>query len=275
MTGKSPLYAVLALVVALLLASQCFFMVEPGQVAVITRQGEVEDRVYEQGLGFKIPFSQQVVYLDKRIVITGIPRQEAPDGKGGSLAVWANLLWEVSDPVAFVREYKDDTATINFLEKHCAELIQQTLSSYKSAGGARVSPASLEKAVLEELQSTLSGKGIKALEFSVSRLEPADTTTLLEAMKKSWQESASSVLSLAESEAIASKAAVERKKADILAQAIQKSLEVQGESEAQAAHILGRAFENSPREFQDFFIKMESERLKHRVVTEPPFISDN
>ena len=65
---KNPLLLVIVALAVLALASQCFFTVHQTQKALVLQLGEPLPEVYGPGLHFKLPFIQNVVYFDSRVL---------------------------------------------------------------------------------------------------------------------------------------------------------------------------------------------------------------
>ena len=64
-TGRYILLGVIALLI-LVVASQCFVIVNPGHTGIVVTLGSVEPGVMTEGLHFKIPLMQTVVQMDNR-----------------------------------------------------------------------------------------------------------------------------------------------------------------------------------------------------------------
>ena len=59
--------AVVAVLVIVFLAANCFAVVQPGHTGVVVTLGKVNENVLQEGLHFKVPFAQRVVMIDNRI----------------------------------------------------------------------------------------------------------------------------------------------------------------------------------------------------------------
>ena len=66
--SKNPLVLILVALVLLIVVTQGFFTVHQTQKALVLQLGEPLSRVYGPGLHFKIPFIQNVVYFDARVL---------------------------------------------------------------------------------------------------------------------------------------------------------------------------------------------------------------
>ena len=60
--------AIVVLVVILIVLFSCFTVVDAGHTGVVLTFGKVSDVVLEEGLHFKVPFAQNIVQIDNRIV---------------------------------------------------------------------------------------------------------------------------------------------------------------------------------------------------------------
>ena len=66
--GKKMIITIVVVVVALILIFNAFTVVEAGHTGVIVTMGKVTESTLQEGLHFKIPFIQEIVMIDNRIV---------------------------------------------------------------------------------------------------------------------------------------------------------------------------------------------------------------
>ncbi len=59
---------VLVLIILISIITGCFVVVPAGHTGVVVTLGSVSDTVFQEGLHFKLPFAQQVIMIDNRIV---------------------------------------------------------------------------------------------------------------------------------------------------------------------------------------------------------------
>lgn len=104
MKGTVSFLILIGVVLALLLASASTFIVTQTEQALVLRFGQpVEGRglVIEPGLHFKIPFIENVVLLDKRILNLEMPKQEVLASDNTRIDVDAFLRYRIVDPLKF------------------------------------------------------------------------------------------------------------------------------------------------------------------------------
>ena len=72
MEGKKPIkkivIAIVVVVVILILGASCFTVVDAGHTGVVVTLGKVKEGTLPEGLHLKVPFIQQIVEIDNRIV---------------------------------------------------------------------------------------------------------------------------------------------------------------------------------------------------------------
>lgn len=66
--NKKVVITVIVIVLAAIVLINCLTVVEPGHTGVVVTLGRVEERVMQEGIHFKIPFVQEVVKIDNRII---------------------------------------------------------------------------------------------------------------------------------------------------------------------------------------------------------------
>lgn len=89
----------LAAIVILALSS--LYIVDERKQAIILQFGQVKDVKQEPGLGFKIPFIQNVVYYEDRILPLDTDPLEVTPLDDRRLVVEAFARWKILDPVKF------------------------------------------------------------------------------------------------------------------------------------------------------------------------------
>ena len=100
---KNPLLLVTVTVVVLALATQSFFTVHQTQKALVLQLGEPIDEIYGPGLHFKLPFIQNVVYFDARILDYEARSREAFTVDKKALVLDNYARWRIADPLQFYR----------------------------------------------------------------------------------------------------------------------------------------------------------------------------
>ena len=120
------------LVLALLLALNCFFTVRENQYACTVRFSKIIDTTDQAGLHFKIPFVDSVKYFSKATQFYDIPPSEVLTSDKQNMTVDCYILWSISDPQQFYRalettakaEDRLDAITYSALKRAMGKLAQ-------------------------------------------------------------------------------------------------------------------------------------------------------
>jgi membrane protease subunit HflC len=110
MRGVSGFAILLALVVLAVLVSSMFFVVDQTEQALVMRFGEpVAGRglITDPGLHFKVPFIEDVVFLDNRILDLETPKQEVLASDSQRIEVDAFVRYRIVDPLKFYQTLRN------------------------------------------------------------------------------------------------------------------------------------------------------------------------
>ena len=97
-TGKIILSALIAIAA---LAFFSIFIVKEVNQAIVLQFGDPKRIINKPGLNFKIPFIQNVVFLDKRILNLDTPPEEVIDSDKKRLIVDAFARFQIVDALLF------------------------------------------------------------------------------------------------------------------------------------------------------------------------------
>ena len=98
---KAPKFIIPAIVVLGVLLFQSVIIVQEINQAIVLQFGDPKKIITKAGLNFKIPFIQNVVYLDKRILNLDNPPEEVIAADQKRLIVDAIARFKIVDPLKF------------------------------------------------------------------------------------------------------------------------------------------------------------------------------
>ncbi len=108
MSGKQIIFAFLAGTIFLLTINTFFSVHETKQVIVLQFGRPVGAPITDAGLKIKIPFIQQVQYLDKRVLDLDSPAEEVIASDQKRLVVDSITRWQITDPLQFYISVRDE-----------------------------------------------------------------------------------------------------------------------------------------------------------------------
>lgn len=263
--------------IALLLALGSCFVVRQTETALVTQFGNPVNSITVPGLNFKIPFIQTVEYFDKRLLEYAMSDEieiNASDEKRIRLAAF--VRWRIIDPLAFVRATRSAGIGGNRIYTMNQQLGSLLSSSLGQAIGkvpmnALLSPErdnvmkEIRELMTKQAQSTGtsseedakargSAKTVYGIEIVDVRIVKADlpaenSKAIFQRMQTEREREAKSYRAKGAEEAQRIRAATDRERTVILAEARKKAEITRGEGDATASGIFAEAFGKDPAFF--------------------------
>jgi modulator of FtsH protease HflC len=261
--NKLGLY-VMAIVVALIVASSTLFVVDQRQVAVIFALGEIKSVDQEPGLKFKLPSPlQNVVFLDRRIQTLDSPdaRPIFTAEKKSVVIDWL-VKWRVVEPKQFIRNNGVDMRN---LESRLSPIVHAAFNeevTKRTVGGV----LSIERdKVMRDVQARLANDaksfGIEVLDVRIKRVDFVAniTDSIYSRMQSERKQVANDLRSKGSAEGEKIRADAERQRDIVVAEAYRDAQQIKGEGDAKASALFADAFGRDPQ-FAQFYRSLEAYR---------------
>ena len=260
--------SLLALLLALGLGVLAFaapFVVDTTELAVVTRFGRPVRTYTTPGLYMRVPFIDQVVRLDARLLLTEPPVAEYLTLDKKNVVARTFVAWRVADPLRYLQ-------TVLFRQAAEARLAAVTGSEIGAAFGSvpfdALVSTDAEKmrlgAIIGEVEARVretAGRdyGIDVVSLRVERLAfpQQNEASVFQRMRAERQRIAKQFRSEGEEESLKIRAGADLERARILSEAERKASEIRGQAEAEAARIYSDALGADP-EFYHFVRTLES-----------------
>ena len=118
------------LVVAVLLLTGAFYVLEEGQQAVVLQFGRpVGAAVTEAGLHFKVPFIQEVRRFEKRLLIWDGDPNQIPTAGREFIWVDSTARWRIVDPLKFLESVATEAGAQSRLDDIIDSVLRDLISS--------------------------------------------------------------------------------------------------------------------------------------------------
>ncbi|KPK54583.1 MAG: protease modulator HflC [Gammaproteobacteria bacterium] len=261
MNGKaSILLIVLALLVALVSAS--VFTVDEREFAIKLRFGEILSDEFEPGLHFKIPFVNNVVKYDDRILTRNNPTEEFLTQEKKNLQVDFYVKWRITDPGQYYQAVGGDEliATNRLIEiikdGIRAEFAKRTVQQVVTADRREIMDDMMDTA-----GRTAGELGIEVVDVRVKRLDLPDevSDSVFNRMRQERAQVAAQLRAEGEETAERIRSEADRDRTITLAEAYKQAEEIRGEGDAEAADIYATAHQRDP-EFYSFYRSLQAYR---------------
>ncbi len=241
----------------LFIVSQSVYVTNEAQTALVERFGDIKKVTTKAGLSFKIPFIDNVKYLDKRILNLESAEIKAILSDKKQLVVDAFARYQITDPKKFYQAVSD--------ERIAADKISVILDS-----------ATRQALGKETLTSVLSGKRLDLMDkveklvdrgvhdFGVNivdvRIRRADlplqnSESVFKRMKAERNQQAAQFRAEGQQKAVEVRSLANRNSEAVKAEARKDAEIIRGEGDAQRSAIYAEAF-SGEAEFYDFYRSM-------------------
>ena len=266
---KTASSLVIILAVAAILLSNALFTVDQTQYAIVLQFGEPVDVKDRAGLHLKMPFIQNVIHLDNRLMEYDVASTIIYTSDKKNMVVDAYVRWRVDDPLLFYKRFKSDNS-YSIIEEAKRRLADVIIGELKSELGLHImsdvisqNRNSIMEAVTNGSNAKLSGEnessGLRVEDVRIKRadLPPENQQSVYDRMKAERNQQATKYRSEGLMQGQKIKADADRKQAEMLAEANRKSEEIRGRADAEAAAIYAEAY-NQDGEFYAFLRSLET-----------------
>ena len=243
-----------------LIVSSALYTVDETQTAIKLRLGEIVTVETTPGLKFKTPFVNNVVKFDKRIQTLDAPAERFLTGEKKNVIVDSYVKWRIIDAEQF---YKSTGGNIARTNNRLAQIIKTGLKSEFSkrtiadvVSGER---SEIMANILKMANNDIVEFGIKVIDVRIKRIDLSQevSNSVYRRMQAERQRVAKEFRSKGAEEAEIIRAAADKKRTIILANAYRDSEIIRGEGDAVSANNYAQAY-NKNADFYSFYRSLES-----------------
>ena len=239
----------------ILFASGFFFVVDQTKQVIVLQFGEPRAVHQTPGLKFKLPFIQNVVYYDSRVLNLD-PAQEEVILRDQKRIVVDSI---VKDPLKFFQTTRTELALNDRLGRIVNSSVRGVIAQYQLNDLLSDDREKIMAEIFENVREDQDNFGIEIVDLRLKRTEltPEVQSNVFDRMRTEREREAN--LLRAEGQEISQKikATADRQKIEIIAEADKQSNILKGEGEAARNQILNEAFARDP-EFFEFIRSMEA-----------------
>ena len=249
-----PLIFVIGLVVYLSL-----FTVKEINQAIVLQFGDPKKIITTAGLQFKIPFIQNVVYLDRRILSLDPPPAEVIASDQKRLIVDAYARFKIIDPLKFYISVGDERVARSRLATIINSRIRSVLGK-QSLATLLSEERSAQMAIIQEGVNVEAEKfGITIIDVRIKRadLPQANSEAIYKRMQTEREREAKEFRARGAEMAVTITSTADRKVTVILANAQKQSEIMKGEGDGIRNKIFADAFGQDP-DFFSFYRAMQA-----------------
>lgn len=236
------------------------FVVQQTQQALVFRFGSiVRAPIMEPGLYFKVPFIENVVTIDKRIIDLELPQQEVIASDQKRLVVDAFARYKITDPLRFFQSVNSVTGANLRLTSIVNSSVRTILADATMTTVVRSDRAGLMRKIRDDVNRQAQGLGLNVVDVRLRRadLPEQNSQAVFQRMQTERQREAADIRAQGSQMSQGIKAKADRDVVVLRAEATQIAEKVRGEGDAQKNRILAEAYGKDP-DFFAFYRSMQA-----------------
>ncbi|MEX0838258.1 MAG: protease modulator HflC [Parvibaculum sp.] len=237
------------------------FTVSMTQQAIVLQFGDPRQVITEPGLHWKVPFIQNVVYIDKRILNLDSPAEEIIAKDRKRLVVDAFARYRIVDSLRFYQSVGDPRNATERLRPNFISSLRNVLGDHTLEELVRDNRAGLMKNIQAAFNSAAQQFGIEVVDVRIRRadLPEQNSQAIYQRMQTEREREAAEIRAQGNEEAQRIRARADRESTVIIAEAERDGQIARGEGDATRNAIYAEAYSRDS-EFFAFYRSMQAYR---------------
>jgi membrane protease subunit HflC len=246
---------------AFLVWTSVFFTVPVWMQAVVVQLGDPVRTITEPGLYVKVPFIQDVLYFDKRLLDYEASPKEILTKDKQQLVVDNYSRWRIDDPLLFFRTVRNEAGAQSRLDDIVYSDLRETLGRHTLSDIVSGQRSDLMTEVTAASDMKTRAYGIRLIDVRIKRADLPEKNELnvFNRMRTERERQAKRFRAEGDEEARKVRSDADKQVRILTADARQKADVIRGEGDALAVKIFADAYGRDP-EFYDFVRSMDAYR---------------
>ena len=238
---------------------QSIFIVQEINQAIVLQFGDPKKIITKSGLNFKLPFIQNVAYLDKRVLNLDNPPEEVIAADQKRLIVDAIARFKIIDPLKFYISVGNERVARQRLATIINSRIRGVLGKQELATLLSKDRSTQMSIIQNDVNTEAQNFGIEIVDVRIKRadLPQANSEAIYARMQTERQREAKEFRAQGAEIATKIRSTADKEVTVILANAQKKSEIMKGEGDGQRNKIFANAFGKDPQ-FFSFYRAMQS-----------------
>ena len=253
-------FITLALIVAVgILASASLFTVHQTQQALVLQFGDPRRVVTEPGLNVKVPFVQNVIFIDKRILDLDTPAEELIASDQKRLVVDAFTRYRITDPLQFYKALRDERRARSRLAATVSSSMRSVLGEETFQAVVRDKRDDLMLRIRELVNEQTGDFGIEIVDVRIRRadLPAANSQAIYRRMQTEREQEAAEFRARGQEVSRAIRAQANKQVTVLLAEATRDSEVIRGQGDGCRNRVFAKVFGQDP-DFFSFYRSMQA-----------------
>ncbi|WGS01031.1 protease modulator HflC [Bradyrhizobium sp. ISRA443] len=257
---RSPVAGIVALIVlfvVIIVAYSSMFTVQQTEQALVVRFGRPVAVITEPGLNFKVPFTDSVISIDKRILDLENPSQEVIASDQKRLVVDAFARYRIKDALRFYTSVGSIQAANLQLTTLLNASLRRVLGEVNFIAVVRDEREKLMSRIREQLDKEADGYGIQVVDVRIRRadLPEQNSQAVYQRMQTERQREAAEFRAQGAQKGQEIRSKADREATVIVAEANSTAEQTRGAGDAERNRLFAEAY-GKDRDFFAFYRSM-------------------
>jgi membrane protease subunit HflC len=251
-----------ALLAAVVLIASSVFVVRETDYAIKFQFSAIVRSDYQPGLHFKLPLVDSVMKFDRRVLARGFPAEQFLTSEGKILNVDFYVKWRINDVAQY---YQSTNGDEEMAARRLAEIVKDGLKGVIARRTIQQVVAAQRAEfigdILDVAGESVRQLGITLVDVRVKKIDLPDDVldSVFNRMRQDFARQAAQLRAEGDELAQTVRAAADRERTELLAQATREAEKIRGEGDARAAAIYAGVYQRNP-EFYAFHRSLQAYR---------------
>lgn len=254
--GGVGLFIIVALAVTLY---SSLYIVKETERALVLQFGEVVDVEETPGLKFKLPFIQNVLYFDNRVLDLDSPVQEIIAADQERLVVDTFARFRITDSLAFFQTVGNLNGAQSRLSTVLNSATRRVLGEVSYITIVRDDRGALMSSIRDQVNRESRSFGMEVVDVRIRRadLPEANSQAIFQRMQTEREREATEIRAQGEEAAQRIRSRADREVTVLVANATREGEQIRGEGDGERTRIFAEAF-GRDQEFFSFYRSMQA-----------------
>ncbi len=259
---RLPIISLIALAVIGIIASSSLFIVNQTRQAIVLQFGEPKRTLQEPGLGWKLPFIQNVIFYENRALsIVSSDSEEVILADQKRLEVDTYARYRITNPLLFYQTVRDVRIAEQRLDAIIDSAVRRVLGGETLLSILSNARSNITVDIKSEVNASAASLGIEIVDVRIRRADYPDATSqnIFNRMKSEREREAKEFRATGEEEAQKIRADADKTRTVMIAEARRESEIERGEGDSKSIIIYADAF-GQDEDFFAFYRSMQAYR---------------
>ena len=250
---------VLVFFIAFLTFTGAFFIVNETKQAIVLQFGEPRQVISKPGLQFKIPFIQDAVFLDSRMLNLDPQPEEMILSDQKRIIVDSFARYKIVDPLKFFQTVRNEATFSDRFGRIINAAVRGVIAQYSLASLLSEDRATIMSSIQVIIKNEEKSFGVEIIDIRIGRTDLTEqvSNNVYQRMRSERDKEANLLRAEGEELSKEIRASADRQQTVIVAEAERTSSILRGEGDALKNKILGDAY-GLDQEFFDFLRTMQA-----------------